>query len=207
MCTISDELGSDLSGASSWEDGDDSSFIDGKLQFKDLARKANSVSILNIFNNYNLKVSESNRKIVCPFPKHKGGKEITGSFLYYPKTNTFWCFGCHTGTTPIDFVSVMENISKTDAANKILKMYSYNADEEFSDLADYSHNFEELVNFSNYVREIMRNNSENEDFVNFVEKNTSSFDNLNSKYRLDDNALKLIISNIKQRIDNYLCRF
>ena len=55
---------------------------------------ANSLPLLSILAHYGVYLDESNRKIGCPFPSHKNGKEQTPSFVYYHNTNTFWCFGC-----------------------------------------------------------------------------------------------------------------
>src|ERR1700684_4389287 len=93
----------------------DVSLQDGLLRgdrgdYKELIKKANSVPLPTILKHYGHHIDAYNRYIICPFSFHKGGRENGGSFCYYPDTNTFWCFGCKTGTTPVSFVSNKENL-------------------------------------------------------------------------------------------------
>ena len=87
-----------------------------------IIQEANSVSLTKIFRHYNIRVDEGNRKAPCPF--HKGGRESSASFYYYPESNTYFCFGCKIGSRPIDFVSLIENCTYMEAANKILSQFS-----------------------------------------------------------------------------------
>lgn len=209
MCPIPNAYGSDDFSPSSWEDGDSSEAFTGKLQFKDLIKKANLVSIVDIFKFYGLKVSDVNRKVVCPFVHHKGGgKEQTPSFLYYPSTNTFFCFGCSTGSKPVDFVSIIDGISKIQAANKIINLYGEDQCEDDFDVntPDFSEKLKIILEFSNYIRELMSSSINDKDFIIFLEKNTLSFDTANDKYSLDNEALLFLINNIKKRIERYLCQ-
>lgn len=208
MCPISNESGSDTVLPSPWEDGDTSSSSSRKLQYKDLIKKANAVDIIEVFSFYRIKISESNRKIVCPFPHHKGGKETTPSFLYYPQTNTFWCFGCNTGSSGTDFVSIMDACSKVKAANKIIDLYGKSLLDEDIDTTsiDFNEKMNVMIEFSDFIRnKIIENNCDN-DFLLFIEKNTASFDKMNEKYMLDVSAINLIINNIKKRIEDYKCQ-
>lgn len=59
-----------------------------------------------------MKIKDFKRPVCCPFHK-----ERSPSFYIYPKTNTFHCFGCQAGSTPIDFVMKWENCEFKEAIN------------------------------------------------------------------------------------------
>lgn len=205
MCPISNSDGSFNYGEASWEDGDFTAPSPRSFRNKDLIKTANAAPITEIFKLYGVKASEQNRKVVCPFPHHKGGKESTPSFLYYPNTNTFHCFGCNSGSSVVDFVALMNNINKSEAALKIIE--SCGSDITEHELSDSS--FHErsaiLFEFSDFIRSYIENYSSNLEFFSFIEKHLMAFDKSNEKYVLDDEALKFIIEKIKKRIENYLC--
>ena len=52
----------------------------------------------------------------CPF--HDDRKP---SFVVYPGENRFYCFGCHQGGDPIDFLCRMEGLSFTEAVRRLAK--------------------------------------------------------------------------------------
>ena len=185
MCLLSDTTGSFSSSDALWETSVPSEFVKRK-EFKELLTKANSVKLSLICKNYNLKIDINNRKVICPFPHHKNGHESSASFFYYPDTNTYWCFGCKTGSTPVDFVAAMENISTLKAANKIVTSFDKDID---SDLVLTNDNFSEklviLTTFSNWMRE-------HKNDPNFT-KIGQTFDMLYNKHNLSNEALKFIV--------------
>lgn len=148
------------------------------------AETANLCSLESIFKFYDLKIDKYNTKTTCPFKFHKGGKEHTASFYFYPKTNTYWCFGCKTGSTPVDFVKNYENISFSNAIERILSINNAkfvktkkkeNQDEDY---------FQLCLKFSDLIRE-------KKDY-----KNMKIYDDLIEEYNLDENGMIVILKKL-----------
>lgn len=175
----------------------------GKNFYKELINSANSIPILNIFKYYGLNIDAVNRKIICPFPGHKSGNEITGSFMYYPDTNTFWCFGCKIGVACCDFVANMDGINKVKAANKILSIFNSD-DVELSEInrINYSERLDIMIEFSTTIRDF-RNIYCDEKSFEFIENICLVYDQLNVKHNLTNEALKSITDQLKQKIALY----
>jgi hypothetical protein len=199
MCVLSNESRYYNNGKVSWEDGDTRS--PSEREDCDLIKKANTIPITQIFNQYNL-LLDDNKKMICPFSYHKGGKERSASFYYYSNTNTFWCFGCNTGRYPCDFVAAIEGIPKIDAAKKIL---SSNMNSIQLEIEELSNNLDIMISFSNSVREFYQCYNDPQS-INFIEKVCKAYDSLNLKYGLNDEALTSIIQQLEQSIEQYICR-
>lgn len=71
------------------------------------------VTITEVVNRYGYQINRGGF-ISCPFHSEK-----TASCRIYPKTNTFYCFGCGKGGNVIDFVSQIDNLSFIDTITKI----------------------------------------------------------------------------------------
>ena len=104
--------------------------LTGKEYYHDLISRANSVCFIKIFKHYGLRLDAHNIKIICPFLSHKGGRENSASFMFYPQTNSFYCHGCGVGGAPCNFVEGMERCSKVKAAIKILESFDADAAED-----------------------------------------------------------------------------
>ena len=97
-----------------------------ELEGKTEPRKTNGVSEQDISrakevpitNFYTDRLSKHNKLATgrCPFHNEK-----TGSFTIYLDQNTFWCYGCGTGGTVIDFVMKQNGITFLEATKRILK--------------------------------------------------------------------------------------
>lgn len=175
----------------------------GQDDYKDLIDRANTVSLLNIFKHYGLRVSAGNRKIICPFKAHKNGRENTASFEYYPHTDTFWCHGCNKGTRSCNFVANMENVTVIAAAYKILDLFSGAIDEDLIvDRQDSSERLEIMLDFSAIVREFRTNNL-SESAQAFIENMCEVYDSANLRHNLDNDALKSVVSKLKEEIISY----
>lgn len=74
-----------------------------------------NVSILDVLNMAGISVEDN--KAVCPFHNEK-----TASFVVYPKTNSYYCYGCGNGG---DIFSFCENYYDTDftGAKKLICDY------------------------------------------------------------------------------------
>lgn len=188
------------------KDRDSSNSFTGKTYYNELVDKANTVPILSILKYYNVFVNEFNIKTTCPFPSHKGGRERTPSFLYYVDTNSFYCFGCAKGGGPCMFVSNMEGVSKTRAAQKIIELFGQNIGEiDAEDPNDYHDKLELMLNFSNRIREFRYKFLDNDSLI-FIEGICQLYDNANNKHRLDNESLKSIISDLIEEINLYECK-
>lgn len=193
MCKISSEDRSIGGSPSEWETGDfgQNSTYDREV-IKDIFNKANSINIIELISKY---ISLHGQiKIICPFKDHKGGRESTPSFYIYPESNSFWCFGCKTGRKPVDFLSKIENISKYQAALKIIENSEYDFIIDYDDSHDGK--LKELIEFSDFL------NIKSQIYgVEYMEKYSKIFDDLNKKYDLNTEAIKVAISKIKELME------
>lgn len=176
----------------------------GKAFYQDLIQRANTVPITRIFKYYGLRLDENNKKIVCPIPSHKGGRENSASFQYYPQTNTFWCFGCKTGVGCCELMAAMEGSSKTQAAFKILELFGTEADEDaILDSEDFSERLEIMMDFSNIVRDFRHTYIDEKSSI-FIEDMCSIYDSLNLRHKnLNNEALRSIVEKLKKKIIFY----
>lgn len=171
---------------------------------RELVGRANSVPILLVFKHYGIKdIDESNRKVVCPFPAHKGGREQTSSFVYYPQTNTFWCFGCKIGVHCCDFVAAMDSTNKITAAQKILSIFESDSfDIGELERADFSEKVEAMLKFSELILEF-RSSHFDEKSLNYIERVCQAYDLINSKHELTNEALQFLTKQFKNKIEAY----
>jgi DNA primase len=189
-------------GETSWEAGD---ITDTFARNKELVAKANTVPISKIFRFYNLRLDEQNKKIICPFKSHSGGKETTPSFTFFSHTNTYWCYGCKQGYTPTDFVVNMDKITLAKAAYKIINLYGADAPADIDDHESYSEKMCLYMDFSNHVYEFIQRNLKGEDAMKFIEEISWIFDKENANRDLSNDALESIIFKLKDQIDRYTC--
>lgn len=148
---------------------------------------ANSCSLESIFKFYNLNINRHNPKSTCPFKSHKGGKEKSASFYFYNKTNSYWCFGCKNGSTPIDFVKNYEEISFLNAVDRILNIdkakFVQLKQKPIDDL------FEISLKFSDLVRE-------KKDY-----KSMKIYDDFVSNYDLDDEGIIIVLKKLIKNME------
>lgn len=70
---------------------------------------ARSVPIMEIFNMYGyspIDIGNNRKKLCCPFHNEK-----SPSLVVYLETNSFYCFGCGLGGSPIDLIINLESCS------------------------------------------------------------------------------------------------
>jgi hypothetical protein len=161
--------------------------------------QANTIPLVDIFKSYGLNITSSNRTCVCPFKKHKGGRETGASFNFYHITNSFNCFGCKTGGKACDFVAAMEDISKAKAAFKLIKNGTFVIDNDSiieNRNLDEGEKLELLIEFSSVVRLfIKKNNSINS--LNYAEEITLALDRLLERRSIDSIEIRGIEKTIK----------
>lgn len=204
MRNLSDSERSISYSETSREIGNFTNSFEGEDRFKNLIFKANKVSLANIFSLYKLNLSIFNKKITCPFPSHKGGRERTPSFYFYPETNTFFCHGCKKGIYPVDFVSEIDNLNRNNAALKILSLFKdHISDIDCSDFSDIqSEKINILMEFSSLIRDFHQNHIGNKAFT-YVERICEIFDHFNNREDLSLDALNKIIFCLKEKIFSY----
>lgn len=204
MHNISDSKRSYSFSETSGETGNFADSFEGKDRFKSLVFKANKTPLINIFNFYKLNISNYNRKSICPFHSHKGGRERTASFYFYPETNTFYCHGCKKGTYPVDFVSEMDHLNKNEASIKILSLFKNDILDinYIDDTIHVSEKIDILMEFSSFIRDFHQNNSSQNSYK-YIERISEIFDHFNNKDDLSLDALNKIISCLKEKISAY----
>jgi|SRR5579859_1701768 len=175
-----------------------------ELYDKSLINKANAVPIINIFRHYNVRVNEQMRKTICPFLSHKGGKENSPSFWYYPETNTYCCFGCRIGSRGVDFVCEMEKCDREVAANKIISLFGSQIDNSslLNETNNASERLEIMMQFSKRIFEFYQNNHSEHAFK-FIEHICWTYDQINLLHNPNNEALLNLIEELLSIIENY----
>lgn len=206
MCPLSSTTGSIDSSQASGEAGSFTAPVAGEDNYQILIDQANSVSLIRIFKLYGLRCDSQNRKIVCPFKSHKGGRESTPSFWFYPDTNSFFCYGCGIGgksSHGCEFIAAMDHTSKVKAAKKILEFFSSDINEyNFQETGNFSEKLDIMMEFSNTVREFRHTHNDEKSFE-FIEFICQVYDQHNLKRDLDNEALRRIVEQLKETISLY----
>lgn len=188
------------------ETGSPSEAFGGKDYYQELIGKANTVPIGKIFRLYNIRLDAHNRKCPCPFKSHKGGRERTASFWYYPETNSFFCFGCRVGgpfAHGCELVAALDGCTKVQAAHKLLQLFESDVDEDnMYNPQDFEERVRIMMDFSNTVREFYRSYSGEKAAV-YVEAACKRFDALNAKKNLNNEALLRMVEEFKEYIRLY----
>ena len=178
--------------------------IDDKDSTKILIKKANTANLSSIFDHYGVHVEEYSRKCICPFPFHPNEK--TASFKFYKDTNSFYCFGCKSGGGPVNFVSLYDNISKTDAANKITLKFYIDPNAEIRDTSGFMDRQHLLLEFSELIRNFIFDNLDDKHALEYSEKIGLIFDTINMRHNLDNAGVKSLIEKLKIKLEQYKCQ-
>lgn len=208
MRTIPSSTGSISKSETSGEDGSIADAFTGNFFLKNESiSKANIVPIERVLKYYGVNVNKFNRKAVCPFKSHKGGRENSASFTLYPETNTYNCFGCGNGGKVVHFVSTIDNISPFKAAAKILELFGDsiddNADDElYVDPINFSEQLEIMMLFSEDIRDF-RQNFIDEKSRAFIDNICKTYDDICLKHELDNEALRALIEKYQRKIKVY----
>jgi len=204
MRPLSDSTGPISDSETPGETGDIAEAFTGQDFYQNLVDRANTVPIQRIFKLYGVRVNEYARTTTCPFKHHKGGRESTPSFWYYPDTNSFWCYGCKTGARPVDFVAHMDGCKRGTAADKILELFGDEVDEDrILTKEDSKEHLEIMMSLSESIREFRQKHTDDRAFE-FIEYQCRVYDDLNSKFKkLENEALRRIVQEIKEEISSY----
>jgi len=206
MCPIPDRTRPISQSPSSW-DTTKLSIPFGQEGFQDLIHQANTVPLHKILRQYGIRLDEVNRKAICPFPSHKGGRESSPSFYFYPETNSFYCFGCSKGgkhAHGVKFIAWMDGTNEYSAAQKIVEVFSSDVDESviLDDPTNFSERLKIMMDFSNSVREF-RLNHQNEKADQFIDSVAAVYDAMNMKHNLNNDALASMVEQLKLKVSNY----
>lgn len=159
--------------------------------------KANTASLLDILYAYKLKIDNLNHKICCPFPFHKNGQERSASFWYYPDTNSFFCYGCKSGGTSVDFVAVYEDITRYQAS--LLINNEYVTDDSI--ISEKSINYSKIyLGFSHSIREFIISHVGSTKALAHAEQMCIAFDTLRHKYILDPDGLEMLVAKLQDKL-------
>lgn len=202
MRKLSSTAGSVGYGEVSGKVGYSSETSPGKNSYQELIQKANSVPITRIFKAYDVSLNEYTHKTTCPFKTHKGGRERTPSFWYYPETNTYHCFGCRNGSRATDFVAAMENITRSQAAYKILERFGADLIEGGFEGPNFAERLEIMMDFSNVVRNFRQSYTDPKSTY-FIEEVCGIYDALNLRHNFDNVALRRVVEQLKEKITSY----
>lgn len=206
MHPLSGTIGSISNSAPSGEAGDFTAPYAGEDNNQILIEQANSVSLIRIFRLYGLRIDSQNRKTVCPFKSHKGGRESTPSFWFYPDTNSFYCYGCSIGgksSHGCEFIATMDSTTRIKAAHKILNSFSGDINEyNVQELGNFSERLEIMMDFSTTVRNF-RETYTDEKSNEFIEFCCRVYDQHNLKRDLDNEALRRAVEHLKETISLY----
>lgn len=188
-----------LNGVVSW---DDSSLEDDFQAQSAIIKQANTIKLTHVCRHYGIEVDEYSCIIRCPFKFHN---DNTPSFKYFSKTNSFHCWGCKNNGQAVNFVALYENVSKTEAAERLLD--SFESDEVDGVPNAYSKEKEELsLRFSAMVRNFLKKNN-TPDALLYADKITHSFDKAtrgrSEKRIVDADGMKNVIDALEKRIGKY----
>ena len=203
MCPIPNTTRSDSDGTTSGEAGSVAAAFTGKDYYQELISRSNTVPLTRIFKHYSIRIDAFTKKIICPFKSHKGGRESTPSFYFYSETNSFYCFGCKAGTRACDFVAEMEHCTKVQAAHQILELFESEVDEDnVYDKVSFSERLEIMIDFSNVVREFHQTYPTDHARL-YVEAACKKYDALSLKKKLNNEALRRVVEQLKEYITLY----
>ncbi len=203
MCPLPNTSRPTSDSATPGETGSSAASFGGKDYYQELIGKANSVPIIKLFRHYGIKIDSYNKKTSCPFKSHKGGRERTPSFYFYPDTNSFNCYGCSTGGRCCELVMHMERCTKVQAAYKILQLFGADVDDDnIYDPEDLAERLKIMMDFSNAVREFYQTYPGEEAGV-YVEQACKKLDTLQLKKRLNNEALNRTVEQLKEYITAY----
>jgi hypothetical protein len=171
-------------------------------KISEIINLANLIDIFSIFEKYKIQIDYSN-KCRCPFPFHKNGNERTASFSYNKEKNMFYCFGCKSGGGPVNFVALMQDVPKLDAAKFILSNFRDAAKTKSIIDDQYQEKINQNLQFALLIRNFISSNRDDIVAIKYAESITEIYDELNHKHNLNVDGLKLIIEKLKVKLEDY----
>lgn len=144
-------------------------FVSKKITLEQLFKSRYNIS-------FDEKYSPSGWRFVrqCPFPDHR---DSDPSFNYNKEEDRFYCFGCKRGGKSVHFMANMENISVSTAAERLLEGIG-SIEEVYIDVEDTKESRidELLLEFSESIRDFIRQHSASKKAISFAETITWALD-------------------------------
>jgi hypothetical protein len=171
---------------------------DGYARGNPKANLAGSVSLLDIFQVYNIPITEYNDKCLCPLHR-----EDTASFHFNKTKNAFYCFGCGVGGGPIEFVAAIESIEKEKAAEKLLLDFEPNPDFSKNISSDYYEKINLSLGFSKIIREFILEHRNEEGAFEHADNICKDFDTIMQKNKVEVVGIKYIIDQLTKKLNKW----
>jgi hypothetical protein len=173
---------------------------DDKVSSLSLAQ-ANTVDMVKIFKHYSLDINSENKTACCPFSFHQ---DDDPSFLFYPASNSFYCFGCKSGGGPAVFVSLFENISRMQAVKKLIN--NFDSEKADPNLFIKLKEKEDLcIAFAVMIRNFLIKNNDEKSWK-FTDEMCRGFDRLINGHIVDVGGVKHVFKKFEKSIKDYECQ-
>jgi CHC2-type zinc finger protein len=170
----------------------------------EILRRANATDLAVVLKQFGIQVDEYNKKAHCPFPFHQNDR--TASFFYYKNTNSFHCFGCKSDGGSVEFLSLMNGISREEAANKIIERFEIDPNTIITERSeDFQQRHNLILEFSTLIRTFILHNINDAIAIEHAEKVCLIFDTINNKHNLDNDGIKSLMSKLKIKLAQYKC--
>lgn len=137
-------------------------------------------------------------RCTCPNPNHKMGNENTDSLYIDEVNNNYYCYGCSSNNSCIDFYMICNNLNFSEAVSILSEYIDFDNAEQNSGIG--VDNFMQKLEVSRMVFEFCQSNkSKYKDFAKLSIKLDEIFDDIKP------NDYKKILS-LKRKMKQYLKR-
>lgn len=160
---------------------------------------ARQVDLLTVMRAYGLEINQYARKISCPLPCHPD--DSSPSFWFYPATNSFNCFGCKHGGSAIEFISLMDSVSKWDAVQRLLTQFDSDHGIAPSTTTDYHGRNKAVLDFSAMIRDFLHRNADDETAMAHAEKVCLMFDTITTRHTIDIDGMKSLLEKLRGKLN------
>lgn len=199
MQKLSDNTGSNIHSNTQnagWDIG-----TNDKDAIKDKIARANSASLLELFARYEIPIDGyASKKCCCPLPDHN---DNSPSFFFKTENQTFYCYGCGRGGKAVRLVSLMENVSLEEAADKIIEGYETNPDVVSNNGREFRERKAIVLGFSSIIRAFLQENSDDVNAIAYADKIAKGFDTLTEKHEIQNDGLKKVVEKLKMKLGEY----
>jgi hypothetical protein len=132
----------------------------GQDNYAKVKRANKAIRLLDVLRTYKLSIEKPypdakwSQNIICPLSSHKKANERTPSFGYCFISDHFHCFGCKQSGRAVEFISLIEGVTRNSVADKILS----NNKLDLSEIEDSHDNLSPLIiEYSDFFRHYMKN--------------------------------------------------
>lgn len=142
----------------------------------------------------------------CPFPDHN---DSDPSFNYNKEEDRYYCFGCKRGGKSVHFMSHMEGITVSEAAERLIESIG-SIEDIYVEVQQQKEDFSDkmLLEFSNDIRMFLEKQGMSDNSLKFVETITWSLDIYIQKHlprsTIDLTNLSERLSLLKSKLNDYV---